>query len=198
MSGGRPLLVWLTGPSGVGKDSVLLKLRDLRPDAHFAITATTRPPRAGERNAVDYYFLTPRQFREKLERGELLEHATVYKYEYGVPKAPIREALAAGKDVLLRTDVQGARYIKSVIASALTIFISPPSLHELERRLLSRAADDPKQTELRVRIAEAELAAADEFDYVVVNDDLEECAAEILDIMEQERCQQERTPVSIQ
>ena len=111
----------------------------------------------------------------------------VYGHRYGVPRPPIREALAAGKDVLLRTDAQGARYIKSTIPAAVTIFVAPPSVEEMERRLRSRASDPPEQVELRLRTAREEMAAADEFDYRVVNDDLARCAAEIEGILDRER-----------
>lgn len=154
---------------------------------HFAVTATTRPPRAGEREGVDYIFVSPAEFEAMLRRGELLENAVVYGHRYGVPKPPIRQALERGQDVLLRTDVQGARYIKSVIPSTVTIFVAPPSREELERRLRGRGADTPEQMELRLRTARDEMAAAGEFGYRVVNDDLARCAAEIEKILARER-----------
>jgi guanylate kinase len=126
-----------------------------------------------------------------------LEHATVYAHRYGVPKPPIREALAAANDVLMRTDVQGARYIKSVCPAALTIFVLPPSGQELEWRLRSRATDTPKQLKLRLRTARDELAAADEFDRTVVNDDLNACVDEIERILAAERSRKGREPVSL-
>jgi len=129
-----------------------------------------------------------------LQRGELLEHATVYGYRYGVPRAPIRQALEAGQDVLLRTDIQGARYIKSILPSAVTIFVAPPSPAELERRLRSRAVDTPQQIDLRLRIAHLEMAVAAEFDYTVVNADLAHCAEEIEAILAQERGRPDREP----
>jgi len=187
----------LTGPSGVGKDSVLQRLKSLRPDAHFVITATTRPARPGERHEVDYYFLSPEKFEAMLQRGGLLEHANVYGQMKGVPKAPVREALARGEDVFFRTDVQGARYIKSIAPSAVTVFVEPPSAEELSRRLRERAADDREQMAIRLRIAEEEMAAAGEFDHRVVNDDLGRCATEIAAIVEEERRRAGRQPVSV-
>jgi len=132
-----------------------------------------------------------------LQRGELLENATVYGHRYGVPRPPIREALAQGKDVLLRTDVQGARYIKSILPSAVTIFVASPSWKELERRLRSRAADTPEQMELRLRTAHQEMEEATGFDYQVTNDNLARCAAEIEEILARERVRPGREPLTV-
>ncbi|HEU4758771.1 MAG TPA: guanylate kinase [Dehalococcoidia bacterium] len=182
-----PLLVVLTGPSGAGKDSLLAHLKSLARGYHFAVTATTRGPRPGEREGVDYYFVSPERFEEMLRAGELLEHALVYGERYGVPRAPLREALAQGRDVVLRTDVQGARYLKSIVPGAVTIFVLPPSQEEQERRLRSRGGDTPAQVALRLQTAREELASAGEFDHRVVNDDLSRCAGEIEEIVARER-----------
>jgi guanylate kinase len=192
-----PLLVVLTGPSGAGKDSLLSHLRRLGRPYHFVVTATTRPPRAGEHHGIDYFFVSREEFDAMRDRGELLEYARVYGRWYGVPKEPIRRALAEGKDVLMRTDVQGARYIRSRIPGSLTIFVLPPSEEELERRLRSRALDTPQEIEERLDIAREELASAAEFDYQVINDDLDRCAAEIEGILSEERTRSDRTPVSV-
>ncbi|MBI2913082.1 MAG: guanylate kinase [Chloroflexi bacterium] len=197
---GTPLLVVLTGPSGAGKDSLLAHLKTLGRPYHFAITTTTRPQRRGEEAEAGYQFLrrvSPSEFEAMLQRGELLENAVVYGHHYGVPRPPIREALAAGKDVLLRTDVQGARYIKSVIPGAVTIFVAPPALEEMERRLRGRGGDAPEQVELRLRTAREEMASAGEFDYRVVNDDLSRCAAEIEAILARERSRPGREAVCL-
>jgi guanylate kinase len=193
----HPLLVVLTGPSAVGKDTLLGRLRSALPSAHFAITATTRPPREGEKDGVDYYFYTVPQFQAMIEAGELLEHALVYGDWKGVPIAPVREALDGGKDVLMRTDVQGARHIKSVAPGTITIFAAPPSIDELHRRLNERAADSEEQAALRLKIADEEMAAASEFDFTVVNDDLDECVRQIAKILERERANPDRKVVSI-
>lgn len=187
MSGPGPLLVVLTGPSAAGKDTVLIRLRPLFPHAHFAITATTRAPRPNERDGVDYYFVSEEEFKRMVASGEMLEHALVYGDHKGVPKAPVRKALAEGKDVLMRTDVQGARHIKSVVPGAVTIFVTVPSLAELTKRLLERGSDSKEQAELRMRIATSEMESAGEFDYMVVNDDLKRCVGEVLGILERER-----------
>lgn len=192
-----PLLVVITGPSGVGKDSILARLKSLGRPYHVAVTATTRSPRAGEVDGVDYHFLSDARFDDMLARDEFLEHALVYDQRKGVPRGPIREALAAGVDVLMRTDVQGARYIKSVCLGAVTIFVLPPAWEELERRLRARATDIEEQLELRLDTARREMATADEFDHTVVNDDLDRCVERIEAILAQERSRPGREPVRV-
>lgn len=197
MSDAGPLLVVLTGPSGAGKDSVLNVLRERGSPYHFTVTATTRAPRAGERHGVDYYFVSRDEFEAMVRNGELIEHATVYGQEKGVPKAPIREALAAGKDVIMRTDIQGARHIRSIVPGTVTIFVAPPSLEELERRLRDRSADSEEQMAVRLKTASHEIDAAGEFDHIVVNDDLNRCADEIEAILERERTRDDRSTVDL-
>jgi len=196
-AGAGPLLVVITGPSGVGKDSLLARMKALGRPYHFAVTATTREPRADEVEGIDYYFISDQQFDDMLARGEFLEHATVYDQRKGVPRPPVREALAAGRDVIMRTDVQGARYIKSVCPGAVTVFVQPPSWEEMEWRLRSRGTDGEEQLALRLRVAREELAAADEFDYTVVNDDLNACVDEIEGILAAERARKGRQPVVV-
>jgi len=197
---GIPLLVVLTGPSAAGKDSLLAHLKSLGRPYHFVVTATTRPKRRGEEAEAGYQFLrrlSLAKFEGMLARGELLEHAEVYGHRYGVPRQPVREALASGRDALMRTDVQGARYIKGKYPSTVTIFVAPPSEAEMERRLRGRASDTAEQIELRLRKAKEEMAASGEFDYTVVNDDLGRCAAEIERIMERERARPGRAAVVV-
>jgi len=197
--GAGPLLVVLTGPSGAGKDSLLAHLQSLDRPYYFAATATTRAPRKGESPSGDPFlrFLSTEEFEQMLEGGGLLENAVVYGNHYGVPKAPIREALASGRDVLLRTDVKGARTIKSTVPGAISIFVAAPSQAELERRLRARGADTTKQMALRLRVAKEEMAAASEFDHTVVNDDLARSAAEVEAIMSRERTRADRAPVRV-
>jgi guanylate kinase len=190
-----PLLVVLTGPSGAGKDSVLAHLKASGRPYHFGVNATTRPPRPKEVEGVDYYFVSVAEFERMSAEGELLEHAIVYNQHKGVPKGPIREALSRGQDVLMRTDIQGARTIKSIVPGAITIFISAPTDAELERRLRKRGEDTTEQMEIRLRIAREETVASAEFDYTVVNDDLERCTVEIEEILERERAHLDRDPL---
>ncbi|MDT7942948.1 MAG: guanylate kinase [Dehalococcoidia bacterium] len=193
-----PLLVVITGPSGVGKDTLVRELkRKLGDSLHVAVTATTRPPRPGERHGVHYYFLSQGEFEDLIRQGGLLEHATVYGHRYGVPKAPLREALSQGKDVVVRVDVQGGQFIKSHYPEAVTIFLLPPSEEELARRLRGRGQDDPQQVALRLLVAQEEMAQAQQFDYQVVNDQLEEAVEAVLAIMARERAKPGRRPPSL-
>lgn len=192
----------ITGPSGVGKDTLLVRMKERAQQQgnatyYFAVTATTRPKRPHEREGIDYHFLALWQFDHILAQDGFLENATVYGHRYGVPKTPVQEALAQGKDVLLRTDVQGATYIKSVCPQAVTIFLMPPSWDELERRLRSRGTDDPQIVETRLAIARQEMALADQFDHTVVNDDLEEAVARIEAIIAQEKAKPGREPLRL-
>ena len=185
----HPLLVVVSGPSGVGKDAMLALVREQRPDVFWAITATTRAVRPGEEHGVHHLFHTREEFLELLERGELLEHAEVYGNLYGVPKAPVREALAEGRDAIVRTDVQGAASIRSLAPDALLIFVAPPSLEELERRLRSRDTESAEETALRVETSRQEMRAAAWFDAVIVNETggLETAAQETIAVIERER-----------
>lgn len=189
----HPLLIVVSGPSGVGKDAMLARVREFRPEVFWAITATTRAMRPGEEHGVHHLFHTRDEFLELLERGELLEHAEVYGNLYGVPKAPVREALAEGRDAIVRTDVQGAASIRALAPDALLIFVAPPSLEELERRLHSRDTESAEETALRIETSRQEMRDAAWFDAVVVNETggLEDAAHEVMNIIERER---ERVP----
>jgi len=193
-----PLLVILTGPSGAGKDTLAAALGS-RPDSNigFAVTATTRPPRAGEADGRDYHFVSDAEFRRMVGDGEMLEHAIVYGQHKGVPISSVRRVLDQGKDVLLRTDVQGARFIKRQVHGALTIFVAPPSREEMERRLRERDSDTEDQVALRLKTASEEMDTAGEFDHTVVNDDVERAATEIEAIIARERKRPGRQPLSL-
>jgi guanylate kinase len=193
-----PLFVVLTGPSGAGKDSILDELKKLtgRPYS-FAITVTTRAPRPAERDGVDYYFVSKAEFEELVESGQMLEHAIVYGQEKGLRKDTVRDLLQSGRDVLMRTDVQGARYIKSVVPGAVTIFVAPPSDAELEKRMRARGGDTDEQVAVRLQTARKEMSEANEFDYTIINHDLVEAAAEIERIMAEERSRPNRKRVEI-
>ena len=183
-----PLFVVLTGPSGVGKDTVLAALRNSGNASYgFPVNATTRDRRPNEKDGVDYFFVTADDFARRLGKGDFLEHATVYGQKKGVLKEQVRKLLESGCHAILRTDVQGARYIKSVVPEAVTIFIAPPSLDEMEQRMRSRGGDSPEQVAVRLQTARDEIAAAEAFDHTVVNDDLSHCVEEIEAIIERER-----------
>ena len=192
-----PLLVVLTGPSGAGKDSLLARLKAQDPSSYIVVNVTTRPPRAGEQEGVDYHFVSNAEFERLRRGGELLEHALVYGQDKGVPRSSIRQALASGEDVLLRTDIQGARTIKRLVPGATTIFVSPPSETELRRRVRQRGGDTQEQVSVREETAAQEMAAAPEFDHHIINDDLEECANEIRRIISKERSRPDRDPIIV-
>jgi guanylate kinase len=164
-----PLLVVFSGPSGVGKTTVTNELVRQGWTGHIVVTATTRRPRPGEIDGVDYHFRSQHEFQRMLEQGELLEHAEVHGNWYGVPATPVREKLAQGIDVLLTIDTQGARTIRARTQGAVFVFLAPPSLDELVERLNVRGTDTPEQRTLRMLNAEREMAELERYDYVIVN-----------------------------
>lgn len=193
------LLVVLSGPSGVGKDVALKRMLELGCPLIAVVTATTRPQRPGEVDGRDYIFLTPPEFDRLLAQDEFLEHATVYGNRYGVPKQQVRDALARGQDVLLKTDVQGAASIRALVPQALLIFLAPPSLVALSQRLKQRKTESEPELARRLRTAEHELEQQRLFDYVVVNHNgrLDEAVNEIQAIVERERQRGVRLPVTL-
>ena len=189
-SSAPPLLVVLSGPSGVGKDAALDALKLLDRPWRFVITATTRPQRPGEQDGVDYIFLETAAFLKMKERDDLLECAQVYDYWYGVPRNQVRQGLQDGKDVILKVDVQGADTVRELAPEALFIFMIPSSLDELKSRLTKRETETPSQVALRLSNAQSELGRVGEFDYRVVNREgqLEQAVAEIDAIITAEKC----------
>lgn len=187
------LLVIISGPSGVGKDTIIDALRARDPkvggDYHYVVTCTTRSPRPGEIPDVSYHFLSPEAFLELRDSGELLEANEVHGNWYGTPRREVARALAAGRDVILKIDVQGARVVKERIPDALLVFIVPPSLEALFQRLRSRATETANELELRQRNAAIELARQGDYDQVVVNEtgEIDRTAAEIQAIIAQEK-----------
>lgn len=169
----QPLLIVISGPAGVGKDSLIQRMKERGCPFHFVVTATDRPPRPGEVHGVDYFFLTTGECLRMAREGELLEHAVVYGQHKGVPKKQVREALASGKDVVMRVDVQGAATIRCLVPEAVLIFLVATSEAELEQRLRDRGGDSPEQIEKRLATARQEMKRLPEFDYVVVNPDSE-------------------------
>jgi len=182
---GFPLV--LAAPSGAGKTTLARALVERDDRVVFALSATTRPPRPGEKDGVHYRFVDEAGF-DRLERdGELLEWATVHDYRYGTLKRGVESALASGHIVVLDIDVQGARRIRALFRGAVLVFILPPSADELERRLRGRAGESPRDTAVRLRTALQELGSAAEFDYIVINDDLESTIGVLEGILEAER-----------
>ena len=187
----RPaLLVVISGPSGVGKDSVLRGLREQGLPFRFVPTMNTRPKRLDEVDGVDYFFVTTEEFVTLLEQGELLEHAIVYGDYKGIPKKPIREALNSGQDVVLRVDVQGAATLKRLIPQAVFIFLTTPTEEELVQRLLHRKTESPESLRIRIATAREEMLRIPEFDYVVINhdDQLDETVQDVIGIIHAEHC----------
>lgn len=184
----NPLLVVLSGPSGVGKDSVLVSLKEKEYPLHFVVTATTRAKRASEVDGRDYHFVSLKKFNEMIKQGELLEHALVYGQYKGIPKQQVRDALAEGKDVIMRIDVQGAATVRGIVPEAVMIFLIAGSEEELFERLRARKTESPEELATRMATAREEYKRAQEFDYVVVNRDnrLHEAVDDVINIIRTE------------
>jgi guanylate kinase len=187
MTGGRGLLVVLSGPSGVGKDTVLHRLFARDPSLSYSVSYTTRAPRPGERDGVDYTFLSDEEFQRMIDNGELLEWANVHNHRSGTGKQRVNDALNAGRDMVLNIDVQGAESIRKVMPDALFIFLTPPNLDELARRRVERGTEDPAEIARRAADAQVELGYADRYDAKVVNDDVEGAAEEVLRLINKRR-----------
>lgn len=166
----RPRLIVISGPSGVGKDTVIERMREAHPEFAFVVTATTRPRRPGEIDGVHYIFMEREEFIETRARGGFLESAEVYGNLYGVPRDRVQRALRAGKTVVVKVDVQGAATIRHMTSGGVFIFLTPPSMAELSRRLRGRKTDDPAALMERISTASRELRAVRDFDYVVFNE----------------------------
>lgn len=173
----RGRCVVVSGPSGVGKGTVVAALRRLRPDVALSISATTRPPRPGEVEGREYRFLSQERFDELVDAGGFLEHAAYAGRSYGTPLAPVVQRLCAGTDVILEIEVQGARQVRERLPEAVLVLLRPPTLAALRERLEQRGTEGPQEMAARLEAAEQELAAAAEFDHVLVNDDLDEAVA---------------------
>jgi len=184
------MLVVISGPSGVGKDALVQRLKELGYPFHFVVTATTRKPRKGEQNGKDYYFLSDEEFLDLERRGELLEHALVYGEHKGVPREHARRALASGQDVIMRVDVQGAATIKALLPDAILIFLVAGSEQEWLNRLQRRKTEDPAALERRLATMREEMRRIPDFDYVVVNreGELDHAAEDVVAIIRAERC----------
>ena len=186
----RPLVIVVSGPSGVGKDAVLTRMKMLGYPLEYITTVTTRPQRAKERDNTDYHFITRERFQEMLENKELLEWANVYGNWYGVPTKPVKEALGKGQDIIIKVDVQGAASIKKILPQAVFIFLIPPTVEELTIRLKQRQTESPFDLALRVKTAEEEIKQLALFDYIIVNkqDEIDRAVSDIKAIITAEKC----------
>lgn len=167
----QPLLIVISGPSGAGKDTVVQRMKERGLPFHFVVTATTRPKRANETHGKDYWFVSKEEFARMIEQNELIEYAIVYGDYKGIPKAQVREALASGKDVVMRLDVQGAETVRKLAHDALLIFITTESEDELVHRLHERKTETSDSLAIRIATARKELQRLEAFDYVIVNHD---------------------------
>jgi guanylate kinase len=188
VSAKRGLLVVISGPSGVGKDTLILRLLELDPNLRYSVSCTTRAPRPGEVEGVNYFFVSRQRFEELIAQGFFLEYATYDGHLYGTPAAAVEKARAAGHDILLKIEVQGAEQVRKRAPDGIFMFIAPPSKEELVRRQELRKGDGPQEDMAeRRKIAEREMKFASHYDHVVVNDDLERAVGEVLGIIRRAR-----------
>jgi guanylate kinase len=184
-------LVVVSGPSAVGKDSVLRRLFELDPSLRYSVSYTTRRPRPDEVDGRDYSFVSEGDFDDLVASGELLEWAAVHGHRSGTSRSRVEEARSAGQDVLLNIDVQGGASIRDLVPDALLIFLAPPSMEELARRAAARGTEDPTELARRTADAEIEMGYSDRYDAVVVNDEIDRAASEILEVINQRRANQQ-------
>jgi guanylate kinase len=191
----RGLLIVLSSPSGAGKTTISRKLLEADPDVAMSVSATTRPMRPGEVEGRDYHFVNDATFQQMVDADEFAEWAYVFDHRYGSPKEPIKEALRAGRDILFDIDWQGTQQLKSAFGNDLaSIFILPPSMAELERRLRARGTDSEEVIQNRMRRASGEIGHWGEYDYVLINQEVDECLGEVMTIIRAERLRRSRRP----
>ena len=179
-----PKLLVIAGPTAVGKGTVARRILETNSDIVLSVSATTRQPRKGEVDGESYFFLSDAEFDRLIESGEMLEFAVVHgTHRYGTPRQPVLAAIEAGKNVLLEIDIQGASQVKEQMPEAITVFVAPPSWEELVRRLEGRGTEDSVEMERRLATARIELQAQDQFDHVVINDDVAKCAQSVVELL---------------
>lgn len=195
----NPLLIILSGTSGVGKDAVLSRLKESGFPLSYIITTTTRKIRPREKDNVDYHFVSEKKFQKMIEDNELLEWATVYDKRYGVPRQPVKQALDQGQDVIIKVDTQGALTIKGIVPQAIAIFLTSQSIEELAGRLNLRGTEAPDALALRLKVAEEEIKQISSFDYIVVNrqDEIDSAVSDVKAIIAAEKCRVEPRRVSL-
>jgi len=180
-AGGR--LFVITGPSGVGKGTLIERLLQQVPELELSVSATTRSPRESERDGVHYHFMDDREFERRVDAGEFIEHAGYASHRYGTPRTEVDPRLAEGRSVVLEIELQGARQIRETVPDAVQVFIAPPSPADLRRRLEGRGTDSPEQISRRLEVAEQELEARGEFGLVVENDDVDRASRELAELV---------------
>ncbi|MDA8234095.1 MAG: guanylate kinase [Clostridia bacterium] len=186
------MLLVVSGPSGAGKGTLCKALMGKYQEVRYSISATTRPPRTGERDGEDYFFKSREEFEVMIAQEELLEWAPVHDNYYGTPRLPVMEALAGGNDIILEIDVQGALQVKEKFPDAVFIYILPPSMKELEQRLINRGTDSPEIIAKRMKNAVGELAYVNRYDYVIINDSMDAAAVKLEAVILAERCRPKR------
>ncbi|HIV74380.1 MAG TPA: guanylate kinase [Candidatus Pseudogracilibacillus intestinigallinarum] len=188
----KGILFILSGPSGVGKGTVRQRLFEQETHLKYSVSATTREKRAGEQEGIDYFYTTKEQFEAMIQNGELLEHAQYVENYYGTPRAYVEEQLEKGNDVFLEIEVQGALQVKENFPEGVFIFLFPPSLEELKNRIIGRGTESDELVRNRLKEAEKEISMMSEYDYVVVNDDVDQAVQKVKAIITSEHCKRER------
>lgn len=188
----RGILIVVSGPSGAGKGTICKALLDKHEDLFLSVSATTRSPRKGEVEGINYYFLTKENFKQKIEENDFLEHAEVYGNYYGTPRSNVNELLESGKNVILEIDIQGALQVKENSKEGVFIFILPPSMEELKQRIINRGSETPESLMTRFKSAYKEINYVSKYNYAVVNDQVENAVSKIEAILTAEKCRVDR------
>ncbi len=183
----EPIIIVVSAPSGSGKTTIVSRLLEKMPGIRRSVSCTTRPARGGELNKADYIFLSKDEFRDKIDRGEFLEWEENFGNYYGTPRRQVEEAIEEGEDIILSIDVKGARRVKRAFPESISVFVMPPSQEELAARIKKRNSDADEQVSIRLKESEKEIASSNEYDYLIVNDDLDKAVAELAYIIDTER-----------